>query len=225
MGKRSARVLNHATVGQHLALPVAAHLARTQLVPDPLSAFDGPHVSETLDVVASGLARVAPLYVTEPGTSQPRELSAAELEGANVRHGATQVELRDGRTLAGVTMRRADLRQAIAVLKTQGLEELRRLSPPEPPPAAARAAAPNLLSQLGEIEELLTPPLVAARLERANRLMVGIAREARSGVVSNLAMRLMSEVHQVRGADDLPARLRSGLSRLRAAIDEIERAA
>jgi hypothetical protein len=51
--------------GQHLALSVAAHLARTQLVPEPLYVFDSLG-------------------------GEPREIGLAELEGAVVQRGATR---------------------------------------------------------------------------------------------------------------------------------------
>lgn len=43
-------------LGQHLALPVAAHLARTQLIPDPPSVYDAQRLTDTLDAVGNALA-------------------------------------------------------------------------------------------------------------------------------------------------------------------------
>src|SRR5687768_17316961 len=99
--------------GQYLSLAVAAHLARTQLVPDPLKVYDGQHLSEVLNVVALALARTAPLQITEAASGEKRELSAHDLEGALAKRGATVLVLKDGRTLTGVSVRRSDLRQAI----------------------------------------------------------------------------------------------------------------
>jgi uncharacterized protein with von Willebrand factor type A (vWA) domain len=173
-----------------------------------------------LDVVARALAKVAPLYVKDGQTGQPRELSALELEGAAIRRGATVLVLKDGRTLGGVTMKRADLRQAIAILKALGIEELSPRAPAAAP--QPKAGEPDLAACVAELEALLQPPLVAAQVERANRLMVRLAREAPHGQVSNLAMRLMSAVQEAGGGDE--AAVRAGLARLRAALEEPKRA-
>jgi hypothetical protein len=219
------RQLNDSILGQHLALSVAAHLARTQLVPDPLSVYDGQHLADMLDLIARALARAAPVYVKDSAAGEPRELSHAELEDATVRRGATLLALKDGRTFSSVTIKRADLRQAIAILKAVGIDELRRDPQPEPPAQPPAAPAVSLRARIEEVDVLLRPPLVPAQLERANRQMVAIAREASNGRVSNYAMRLMSAVQQVRGAEDFPESVRAELARLRAAIDESERAA
>src|SRR5918993_783325 len=58
--------LTEGIAGQHLALSVAAHLARTQLIPDPLKVYDGQHLTDMLNVVGLALARTAPLHVVDP---------------------------------------------------------------------------------------------------------------------------------------------------------------
>jgi hypothetical protein len=63
-------------------LSVAAHLARMQLVPEPLAVYDSEHMNEMIDIVARALAKVTPLYVLDSSSGKPREVSAAELEGA-----------------------------------------------------------------------------------------------------------------------------------------------
>jgi hypothetical protein len=218
------RQLNDSILGQHLALSVAAHLARTQLVPDPLSVYDGQHLTDMLELIARALSKVAPVYVKDTAAGQPRELSPAELEGASVRCGATLLALKDGRTFSSVTIKRADLRQAIAILKAVGIDELRRDPQPEPPAQLPASPAVSLKARVEEVDMLLRPPLVPAQLERANREMVAIAREASNGRVSNYAMRLMSAVQQARAFEDLPDSVRAELARLRAAIDETGRA-
>lgn len=107
--------------GQHLALAIAAHLARTQLVPDPLNAYDAQHLRDSVEVVARALTRVAPLYVNGAADGELRQLSEAELEGAKVKNGADTLVLRDGRAFSAVLIKRADLRQAIAILKAVGI--------------------------------------------------------------------------------------------------------
>ena len=223
MGRKSkTQQLTDSIQGQHLALSVAAHLARTQLVPEPLAVYDSQHLSETVDIVARALAKVAPLYVRDPGSGQPRELAAAELEGAAISRGATLLSLRDGRSFSSVSIRRADLRQAIAILKAVGIEELTPRRKPEAPPRAdPRDRAAEIRSRVAEIEALLRPPLLPGQVERANRLIVTTARQAPDGRVANLAMRLMSVVQESNGAEEPSADLRAALVRLRTAVEEI----
>jgi hypothetical protein len=201
--------------GQQLALPVAAHLAGTQLLPDPMKLHDGQHRSDLLDGVAQALARTATLYYSDPQSGEPRELTPAELEGALARGGAAELVLKDGRTLAGVTLRRADLQQAIAVLKPADAGAT--------PPAAGntRAAADALIERVQLIEALVHPPLEPAQLERAKSAAVFIARHAPHGRVANLAMQLMSTLHEPRAAEDeAPGGFRMALARLRAALEQ-----
>ena len=222
MGHNSkTQQLTNSVLGQHLALAVAAHLARTQLVPDPLSVYDGQHMSDMVDAVANALARVAPLYVQEPSLGTARELTPAELEGAAVRRGATVLTLKDGRMLSSVSIKRADLRQAIAILKAVGIPGLRPPPPQEQP--APKADAPQIFAQLAELELLLNPPLIPPHLDKANTLAVAIARHARQGRVANLAMQLVSAVHEARSQGFAETqRVSLALARLRTAVEEAE---
>ena len=49
--KPKSQYFTDSIMGQHLALSVAAHLARTQLVSDPLAFSDAQHLSDMLDLV------------------------------------------------------------------------------------------------------------------------------------------------------------------------------
>jgi hypothetical protein len=222
MGRKSkTQQLLDSTLGQHLALSVAAHLARTQLVPDPLTVYDGQHMMEMLDIVGNALSRVAPLYVMDAAAGAPRQLMEAELDGARVKRGATVLVLKDGRSLSGVSIKRVDLRQAIAILKTVGIEELGPRQPAQPPKAAEPDPVAAVHARIGEIESLLRPPLVPAQVQRANSLLLSIARHASQGRVANVAMRLMSAVHDARGDGLVDERQIQVLtSRLRAALEE-----
>lgn len=227
--KSKTQQLTEGIAGQHLALSVAAHLARTQLVPDPLKVYDSQHISDMLNVVAVALARTAPLYVVEPQTAEPRQLTPAELEGASARRSATQLVLKDGRALAGVSLRRAELRQAIAILKTVGLRDfapqlaaaIERAAQPRPEPKAPPRPVPEmLLARLGEIEALLKAPLLDQQVDRAKASAIWIARNAPHGRIANLAMQLISALQDTREADDVPGGYRMTLARLRAALED-----
>ena len=214
------RDLVDATFGQHLALAVAARLARTQLVPDPLNSYDIQHIRESVDAIANALVRVTPLYVKGAERGELRQLTEAEVEGASVRNGADNLVLKDGRIISAVCVKRADLRQAIAVLKALGVPELKSATRQKKEDVPA-GPPPNRMAELGarlsEVEDLLRLPLLPEQVARANRLVVEIARSAPHGRISNLAMRLMSAIHETRNGGDgqsirlMVARLRSGI--------------
>jgi hypothetical protein len=217
--------LTDSIAGQYLSLAVASHLARTQLVPDPLKVYDSQHLGDMLNVVAQALARTAPLHVTDAASGEKRALSAIDLEGAVAKRAAGALVLKDGRTLTGVSIRRSDLRQAIAILKAVGIPEF------APAPAAAPKPGANgnggieaLRARFAEVDRLLTPPLLPAQVDRAKAAAVWIARHAPHGRVANLAMQLMSALHETRGTEEIPGGFRMALARLRAALQEIENA-
>ena len=100
MARRAkTRLLIETTLGQHLALALAAHLARSELVPAPAPRHDAPQIVDILNRVGRALARVAPLYVREAANAEPRELTPAELAGAAMLQGASLVLLKNGRRL------------------------------------------------------------------------------------------------------------------------------
>jgi hypothetical protein len=219
--KSKSQDLRESIVGQHLGLAVAAHLARTQLVPDPLAVYDGQHLSDMLNVVAVALARTAPMYVMDAATGEPRPLAPGELEGAAAKASATILVLKDGRNLAGVSIRRADLRQAIAILKAVGVPELTPRAPvspnttSKPDPAQVQQ---TLLALLDGVEEMLNPPLIPSQMERAKNAALFIARQTTDGRTANLAMQLMSALQESRGYENVPGGYRMALARLRAAL-------
>jgi hypothetical protein len=219
--KSKSQDLRESIVGQHLGLAVAAHLARTQLVPDPLAVYDGQHLSDMLNVVAVALARTAPMYVMDAATGEPRPLAPGELEGAAAKASATILVLKDGRNLAGVSIRRADLRQAIAILKAVGVPELTPRAPvspnttSKPDPAQVQQ---TLLALLDGVEQMLKPPLIPSQMERAKNAALFIARQTTDGRTANLAMQLMSALQESRGYENVPGGYRMALARLRAAL-------
>jgi hypothetical protein len=90
MGRKSkTQQLIDNTLGQQPGLSVAAHLARMQLLPEPLAVYDSEHMNEMIDIVARALAKVTPLYVLDSSSGKTREVSAAELAGAVITRAAT----------------------------------------------------------------------------------------------------------------------------------------
>lgn len=190
MGRKSkTQRLIEAGLGEHLALPVAAHLARSQLVPDPLKVHDAQHLSRTLDLVARALARVAPLHIHDEDGGALRELTAAEISA--------------GGALPKATIKRSDLRQAIAILKSVGIPEVS--APPARQVKPAGPPEPDLLMHCAELERRLE----SKEPREVNALAVRLARCAPDGRIANLAMQLASAVNDGRETDPLLARLRS----------------
>ncbi len=221
--RANTRSLIETTLGQHLALGLAAHLARSELVPDPPVGHDALQIADTLNRVGWALARVAPLDVHEAPGAEPRELAPAELEGAAVLQGATLVLLKNGRKLSRVTIKRADLRQAIAILKGVGAHRIAGhlpKAPPAPPAIAPRDALAVLAGRVTELEALLRPPYAPGPLEIANRLVTSIARDAADGRIANRAMQLISALHESRSDVQLPGGVPLALARLRLALEE-----
>ena len=217
--KSSARSV---PLGGHVGLAVAAQLARTQLAPDALNNYHGAQLSAALNAVAQALTRTALLHVTDPHTGQTHELRVDELEGAVAERGATLLRLKDGRALSGVTVRRADLRQAIALLRTAGVCELALPQPPVAPEKARINGSNNeaVRARFAELEKLLMPPLLPEQVDRARAGAVWIARHAPQGRVANLAMQLMSALHETAETEDVPGGYRMALARLRAALEQ-----
>ncbi len=218
--RANTRSLIETTLGQRLALGLAAHLARSELVRDPPAGHDALQIADTLNRVGWALARVAPLYVHEAPRAEPRELAPAELEGAAVLQGATLVLLKNGRKLSRVTIKRADLRQAIAILKGVGVHRIAGHLSKAPPAIAPRDALAVLAGRLTELEALLRPPYAPGPLEIANRLVTSIARDAADGRIANRAMQLISALHESRSDVQLPGGVPLALARLRLALEE-----
>ncbi len=217
--------LTESISGQYLSLAVAAHLARTQLVPDPLKVYDSQHLGEMLNVVAQALARTAPLHITDAASGEKRALTPLDLEGALAKRGATALVLKDGRTLTGISIRRSDLRQAIAILKAVGIPEFAPASAAAPKPGNGNGGGVEALrARFAEVDRLLTPPLLPAQVEQAKAAAVWIARHAPHGRVANLAMQLMSSLHETRGTEEIPGGFRMALARLRVALEESAKA-
>jgi hypothetical protein len=111
--------MSQTPLNEHLPLAVAAAITYHNLTaPQRPQFYDGEHLSEVLTRVAQALVQVTRVYALDESTHQRRALT--DSEQAQVRRGATVVLLADGRRLTEVTIRRHDLRDAIAALKAKG---------------------------------------------------------------------------------------------------------
>ena len=207
-------------IGQQLALAAAALLAHTQLVTEPLAPYSAERRKHELDVVASALIKAAPTYVLDPGSLTPRQLTEIELQDAAAIQAGAVLLMNDGRTFASVSIKRTDLRQAVAILKTVGIAEL---NPPRRPAESATEPERRSLDSeqaMEEIEKLLGAPLIQEKVERANRLAISIARSSPLGNVANRAMRLMTVVHEVLSSgSDSDTRIPVAIAHLRGALE------
>ena len=74
-------------------------------------------LSAALDDAAKAIASVATVHVAEPGASSPRALSSYELLKGRFTRGATAFIDAAGLERRGLTIRRADMRAALAILR------------------------------------------------------------------------------------------------------------
>ena len=116
MSRKPSNGLPEGISGQHVSLAVAAHLARTQLVPEPLKPYRrrAPVRHARIDGAGAGPHRGAARDRCADW-GDPRDQPASW----KARRAAWRdpLVLKDGRTLGTVSVKRADLRQAIAILK------------------------------------------------------------------------------------------------------------
>jgi hypothetical protein len=192
--KEKATRLAEGIRNQHVAMSVAAGLARAQLVPNPVAAYDARHLSEMLELMATAIARVAPIHAMNARTGEIRRLTEEELEGASFARGATALVLKDGTTIAGVSITRGDLRHAVAVLKTIGFQA----DPQTDKPLAGPARAEALEAPLAEIAQVLRLPFTLECFDKVNRPAMEIVRAAGTGPIVNYVMQLISALHLAR---------------------------
>lgn len=215
MGKRRTLVVD-SVLGQHLALSVAAHLARSQLISNRDRPYDSEHLLEVVDVLARALVKTAPIYVRDRLGSEPRELGIDELEGAAVIQCGQFVVLSDGRKLSP-SIKRSDLRDAIALLSCVGVPGLKQAPPHEAP-----TSEPDLAATVEELERLLKPPFISAELEKAHRILIRLARDVRVPGLGNIAMRLMTALNECHGREALSETAMTLLAELRAPLPRPE---
>lgn len=101
---------------QHLPLASAAavvYLAVSGRVPSERSTED---MDASLNRVAQAIASVAPIYVLDPFSGGLRELTASEVLYSRFERGASVLKTVQGTEYRRLTMHRADLENAIAIL-------------------------------------------------------------------------------------------------------------
>lgn len=119
-------------------------------------------------------------------------------------------------------MKRADLRQAIGILKTIGLPELASRAPEAPEARPEPDRFTLLAAQVAEVEKMLRPPLLPEQFEKCTRLLVAVARQAPDGRIANTAMNLMTAVERARSDGGHDSEIPALMARLRAALEDTE---
>ena len=205
------------------AQPRAAPPARTQLLPEPGKAYDAQHLSETLNLVAprSPRWRSSTSRIRTTG-SAARARAGRSSRARTIQRGATVLVLKDGRTLSAVSMKRADLRRrsrssrrsAFRSCARRRRKTRRRRSP----------SRPQLLAPLAEIERLLRAADRAVGRDARTRSPCRSRAMRAAGSIANLAMQLVSAVHETSGKGEAgDGRVAVALARLRTALEEEEK--
>ena len=118
-------MVSAANVGdQHLALSTAAAVVYHQIT--GTTAASVADVDEILNLVAHAIANVAPIYTADRASGGPRQLAPIELIHCRFERGATVLKTSFGLEYGQLSMRRSDMRAAIAILKGAGLHFTRR---------------------------------------------------------------------------------------------------
>lgn len=110
--------------GEHIALSTAAAVVYHQLI--GANAGSADDVMEVLDRVAAAIANVAPIYTSDRPSGTPRQLAPIELIHCRFERGATVLKTSFGLEYTNLSIRRGDMRAAIAILKGARVDFRRR---------------------------------------------------------------------------------------------------
>ena len=107
----------------HVPLCAAAATAYGYLV-TARDFYDLEHFNACLNLMASALAHLAPVFATDQTTGHPYMVDELKVADGRFQRGATVLVLSDGSRLTGLSIRRTDVREAFLILKTTGLDGL-----------------------------------------------------------------------------------------------------
>ena len=100
---------------QFLALSTAAAVVYQQIAGTTSESAD--EIIEVLNSVASAIANVAPIYTSDRPTGTPRQLAPIELIHCRFERGATVLKTSFGLEYGNLSIRRDDMRTALAILR------------------------------------------------------------------------------------------------------------
>jgi hypothetical protein len=102
---------------QHLALSTAAAVVYHQVMGAAAAAGSADDVLDVLDRVAGAIANVATIYTSDRPSGTPRQLAPIELIHCRFERGATALKTSFGLEYHNLSIRRDDMRTAIAILR------------------------------------------------------------------------------------------------------------
>ena len=100
---------------EFVALSTAAAVVYHQIAGATTESTD--EVIEVLNAVASAIANVAPIYTSDRPTGTPRQLAPIELIHCRFERGATVLKTSFGLEYGNLSIRRDDMRSALAILR------------------------------------------------------------------------------------------------------------
>ena len=111
---------------QHLALATAAAVVYHQITGTIQGIEAEADVEEVLNRVANAIANVAVIYTADRPSGQPRQLAPIELIHCRFEQGATVLKTSFGLEYRHLSIRREDMRSAIAILRGAGVDFRKR---------------------------------------------------------------------------------------------------
>lgn len=106
---------------QHVGLPTACAVVYSHVSGQPPDARQPVAMQSILNDVARALASLVPIYVLDAHSGRPKPLAAGELLEGRFAHGAHVFITQSGAEVRGLSVQRADLWSAIAILKSTGI--------------------------------------------------------------------------------------------------------
>jgi hypothetical protein len=104
-----------------VALSTAALVTYHQVMGSTFEPLDVPHANAMLREVARAISNVPPIYAAASATQQAKVLPDSELLSGEFLRGATLLRTSRGVECRQLSIRRVDMRSAIAILRRAGV--------------------------------------------------------------------------------------------------------
>jgi hypothetical protein len=111
---------------QHVALSTAAAVVYHQITGDTRDIQSADDVDEILNRVANAIANVAVIYTADRAAGGPRQVAPIELIHCRFERGATVLRTSFGLEYRDLSIRRSDMRSALAILRGAGIDFRRK---------------------------------------------------------------------------------------------------